>query len=386
MRQSIDNTTVGSDGPKKKGGLGKFWRMLSSGSAKSNERISHSHRHDLDEEPLAPPPPLSYLVNRGSMQSERSLSLVNSARHASMPSLSFSNTNHPSAIPILQPSKTASGRSQMVGVSSASDQSSTLPSPTDIRFPYRDGLSDGPGIVGAGDDEIGDIKRRIDVSPSRIRSLSQNGLATPNSFSFKSAISTSSPLAPAPAVVINESPRSMSTLPPSQHYLSRSFSVDKNLPPIPTEEDPDTSVVPTSVSTTIPVASSPIATLVSLSTSPGMTRSLTPSRATLPSAHYQPQPRQQQQPYGPDYPSSGFRYEEPIRRQSFNGPISRPNLPVGAGRASIPGLRQYGYDEFGNTVMSTPSRHSLAVGLQSLPSGTKRKTKLGLGSIFGRKQ
>lgn len=175
-RRSLDNATDVSDGPKKKRGLGKFWRMLSGGSVKSNEPVAQSHRHDLDEEPLAPPPPLSYLVNRGSMQSERSPTLArNNNRHASMPSLSLSNTSHPTTVTTPTSSKTASARNQIANLSSPSDQSSALPSPTDVRSSNRDGLPD--VVVAVGDDEFLDHRRKFDINnnPARVRSLSQNG-------------------------------------------------------------------------------------------------------------------------------------------------------------------------------------------------------------------
>ncbi|GJJ06066.1 hypothetical protein Clacol_000254 [Clathrus columnatus] len=389
-RHSLDNGTIGSDSAKKRRGLSRLWKMLSGGSAKSNEPALQSHRHDLDEEPLAPPPPLSYLVNRGSMQSERSI--VTGGRHASMPSLSFSNTGHPASTSTPQPSKTASARSQMVGLSSPSEQSSTLPSPTEIRFPHRDCSPErsGVGAVTIGDEELSDSKRRMTSNSTRCRSLSQNSLATPiplPASSFKSTISSPSPLGPVPIgnTTITGSPKSISTSSPTSHVMTRSFSVDKNLPPLPPDEQPDSSVVPSSVSTTTPVTSLP--TISGLK--PPLSETTTPFLTTFPIASQQQPFQAHQQPYLLEYPSSGFRAEEPIRRQSFNGPIPRPNLPVGAGRASIPGLRQYAYDEFGNAVVSTRSRHSLAVGpvgVQSLPNGTKRKTKLGIGSIFGKRQ
>lgn len=66
---------------KKKKGLFKIWKLVKGSSVKDNPRIVSGDRHD-DFPPLAPPPPLSYLVERGPGEH-----LNNGGRHASTPSL-----------------------------------------------------------------------------------------------------------------------------------------------------------------------------------------------------------------------------------------------------------------------------------------------------------
>jgi len=74
----------------------------------------------------------------------------------------------------------------------------------------------------------------------------------------------------------------------------------------------------------------------------------------------------------------GYRYEDAARRQSFNGLTSRPTLPVGAGRASIPGMA---YNEFG------ASRHSVATFAPiPQPAPRRRKSRFGLSVLLGRKE
>lgn len=77
---------------KKRKGLAKIWRIVTGGSSKSENGIPiNGHGHLVDDLPLAPPPPLSYLVERGR---ERGMSASGdqgmSSSRQSMPSLSSS--------------------------------------------------------------------------------------------------------------------------------------------------------------------------------------------------------------------------------------------------------------------------------------------------------
>ncbi|KAG2074647.1 hypothetical protein BDR04DRAFT_1126696 [Suillus decipiens] len=105
---------------KKRKGLAKIWKLV---RGNKDEPQSHTGSRDVarpqekerneDDLPLAPPPPLSYLVDRGPGEH-----LGNSGRHVSTPSLS-----------------TSSPRNQFSssGMSSSTAPSSFLPSPTSSR-------------------------------------------------------------------------------------------------------------------------------------------------------------------------------------------------------------------------------------------------------------
>lgn len=137
-RRSLDTSFTLNGTKKKKRGLSRLWRILTGpGKSESSPYANHQVRSPEDDLPLAPPPPLSYLVNRGSLQSERNVNMLSSGgRHLSMPSLSNGNTHHPRSNSI----RSAIG----ISLSSPSDQSSTLPSPTEVRFPQRDHVPEMP--------------------------------------------------------------------------------------------------------------------------------------------------------------------------------------------------------------------------------------------------
>lgn len=113
-----------SEKKKKSKGLGKIWKIVTgSGTATKDKHAVTQEKHNLDDEPLAPPPPLSYLVARqggeragGAMGGARDLD-----RRASTP--------------------TSSSRSA-APMSPNTAPSSILPSPTSQRFPWRDSGSD----------------------------------------------------------------------------------------------------------------------------------------------------------------------------------------------------------------------------------------------------
>ncbi|KAI6169303.1 hypothetical protein EDD17DRAFT_1772192 [Pisolithus thermaeus] len=103
---------------KKKHGFAKIWSLVKGSSGKSNTHIEHDlgrsqDRHD-DDSPLTPPPPLSYLVERGPGEH-----LNGNGRHASTPSL-------------LTASSPWNGFSSP-GMSPPTAPSSLLPSPTSSR-------------------------------------------------------------------------------------------------------------------------------------------------------------------------------------------------------------------------------------------------------------
>ena len=119
------------DKPKKKKGLAKIWRLVTGSSkndvAASLPKISHARSLDrahVDDYPLAPPPPLSYLVSRGTGDNGGP-----ALRHVSTPSL-------PSSVSPNFPLSSA-------GFSPPTAPSSLLPSPTSSRPAVISELSDG---------------------------------------------------------------------------------------------------------------------------------------------------------------------------------------------------------------------------------------------------
>ncbi|KAI6033028.1 hypothetical protein F5J12DRAFT_798263 [Pisolithus orientalis] len=102
---------------KKKRGFAKIWSLVKGSSGKSDTRIENlgrsQDRHD-DDSPLTPPPPLSYLVERGPGEH-----LNGNGRHASTPSL-------------LSTTSPWNGLSSP-GMSPPTAPSSLLPSPTSSR-------------------------------------------------------------------------------------------------------------------------------------------------------------------------------------------------------------------------------------------------------------
>ncbi|KAG9090686.1 hypothetical protein FRC06_000922, partial [Ceratobasidium sp. 370] len=107
---------------KKAKGLTKIWKIVT-GTATKDKHAAVQEKHQVDDEPLAPPPPLSYLVARqGGERAGGGPGVVRDLdRRASTP--------------------TSSSRSA-APMSPATAPSSILPSPTSQRFPWRDSGSD----------------------------------------------------------------------------------------------------------------------------------------------------------------------------------------------------------------------------------------------------
>ncbi|TCD67453.1 hypothetical protein EIP91_012370 [Steccherinum ochraceum] len=300
---------------KKTKGLKKIWKLVTGSSSKSVALGSQSRSLERPEDdmPLAPPPPLSYLVN-GSR-----------GRHISTPSL---------------PSTNASPNGYMPYGSPPTAPSSLMPSPTSSRPSGVDkDLGHDPSSsrpVDDHDDRVhsGDYAHESD---SRTRSSS------------RTLSSVNGPLTPATS--------------PSQRPMSTLLSREKSLPPLPGEscvEFPNQAVLdgrPQTVFTYDPNGLSP---------------GFTP-------------------------PHAAFRSPE-IRRQSFGGVSSKPAHPspmattVGPRlqAAAPPFTAREKFNEFGASNMSigqwAPGQYSqppLATALSEKPK--KRKSKFGLGSLFGRK-
>ncbi len=108
-----DRSVHEEKGKKKKKGPCKIWRMVTGKHDQTQQRETEKREEGTEDDlPLAPPPPLSYLVNRGPGPSDGPI------RHASTPSL---------------PSVVVSGKFGSASMSPPTAPSSLLPSPTSLR-------------------------------------------------------------------------------------------------------------------------------------------------------------------------------------------------------------------------------------------------------------
>lgn len=186
---------------KKAKGFTKIWRIVTgSGTATKGDKHAAVHeKHNLDDEPLAPPPPLSYLVAR--QGGERAGGGSGSAsgremdRRASTPA--------------------SSSRSGVAPMSPATAPSSIMPSPTSQRFPWRDSASDEERNMKEKNGLAKDNASYLDVpSPTSGTTLSPQTLS-PNSFSGRRTVSAgANALSGRPASIVN---------------------TNKSLPPLPSE-------------------------------------------------------------------------------------------------------------------------------------------------------
>lgn len=183
---------------KKRKSLANIWKLVKGssnkadplhGSGRDSAPSQHMERNE-DDLPLAPPPPLSYLVDRG--QGEH---IGSGGRHMSTPSL---------------PS-TSSPRNQFSssGMSPPTAPSSLLPSPTSSRLPGpdRDTEQIDENVIA---DECGRLKplHSVTSEPDIRQKLQQNTFASSNGMTLPNSTSSK-----------------------SQVMLSR----EKSLPPLPSE-------------------------------------------------------------------------------------------------------------------------------------------------------
>jgi hypothetical protein len=333
----ISQSQIYSEGKtkKKKGGLAKIWRIVTgsgkSEAANTRDLLQKAVGND-DDLPLAPPPPLSYLVDRGPTEILHSGSM----RHTSTPSL-----------PSVTSAKIGLSSS---GMSPPTAPSSILPSPTSLRPSGPDiEVVDSHNTNNNGNAHDQDYKfEQDDVSGKNQnviwRSMQPN-TQEPDIRSQTKADSTW------PSLNNNGGARAIS------------FSREKSLPPIPPGELP-AQVLPSDFRPRTLYTYDP--------------RQLPPSR---PAHDFSP-------------PQAPFRSAD-VRRQSFGGISSRPNLPIQTMPNSKPvGLdmrRPFGphYDEFGISRRSLGKLEHVQEMPNRAPSPfplTKRKSKFTLSSLLGKKQ
>ncbi|KAH7339539.1 hypothetical protein B0J17DRAFT_655631 [Rhizoctonia solani] len=161
--------TIHADQPEKKKkhkGFTKIWKIVTGSGTKDKNAAVHE-KHQLDDEPLAPPPPLSYLVSR--QGSDRAGGGAGGAR----------DLDRRASTP------TSSSRSA-AAMSPATAPSSILPSPTSQRFPWRDSGSDedrGPREKSGKEGSYLEVPSPMSmstVSPNGRRSFSTGTTTSPN--------------------------------------------------------------------------------------------------------------------------------------------------------------------------------------------------------------
>ena len=315
---------------KKKSGLKKIWKLVtgtSKGAAKGASQSRSVDRHE-DDMPLAPPPPLSYLVDREG---------GGARRHVSTPSLLSS----------VSPNQFSQWAS-----SPPTAPSSALPSPTSSRYPVPEREPSGelqkePVVQEVVPDhrisafELGsspndsDAEARGRTTHSSSRTLSSLGPATPGAS------------------------------PPTRPHSAMILRRDKSLPPIPGESaiefpsQPMPEVRPQTMYDLLQPPSTP------------MSRGLMPPQAPFRTAEVRRQ-------------SFGGMASTPhpaVQSLPARSPYARGQLNV------PPFLAEEKYAEFGASSPALSQWGTTPVGKRSTtPKKPKqRRSKFGLASLFGRK-
>ena len=394
---NADHRKISSPTPeekrKKKKGFAKIWSIVTGSSPGPKSDHNHSKSADFkvpggnqvyvtadDDYPLAPPPPLSYLVDRDGGGNR-------SRRHSSTPCLPGTAGQHPNQSLPQSPNQQGYNGTP---TSPPTAPSSALPSPVSLRMPPS--TNDAPVFVAAG-------------YPEQENDLHQQQLMVERSFIPPSNSGISSP-------------RSASPLPQRPHtiFLSR----DKNLPPLPPNEIPSVGFPPVSD----PTAASRPQTMYASLEGP---RHVIPPMTTVTENFG----GMNEDPNMFDPPQVAFRSDG--RTQSFEG-MERPRV-IGPNPFDTPrGTRQNGtytqangnfnayytyhgngnsvggdaYGEFGNSRTSlgwledmqrsprppsqTQSHRGRMGSVETTGTGarsktpSKRKSRFGLANMFGKKK
>lgn len=325
-------TTIIDEKPKKKPkGLAKIWKLVKGGTSHKDETPSIPRdslrsldRHD-DDSPLAPPPPLSYLVERGPGEHLGGTG----ARHASTPSL-------------LSTTSPRNGGLSSAGMSPSTAPTSLLPSPTSSRPSAGNG--DGNDRKNSGQT---DEKEMLDGSPD------ENGRVRVPIHPVTSEPDMRQKLQQATFTSTNGM-----TLPKSATLRPQvSLSREKSLPPLPGEVKPRPQ--------------------------PGVGGETRPQ--TLYTTYDLRHLGQDLQDLAP--PHAPFRNE--ARRQSFSGTGTRPNLgiqtmPVSGAHDRIKSPNGM-YSEFGVSRKSLGRLGDIEENPTIPCTPTKRKSKFGFASLLGKK-
>lgn len=199
-----DKSVHEEKGKKKKKGLAKIWRMVTGKNDQVQQRETEKREQGTEDDlPLAPPPPLSYLVNRGPGPADGAI------RHASTPSL---------------PSVVVSGKFGSPGMSPPTAPSSLLPSPTSLRRSGDIEIVEPNGQGDYADDTLNRSqstrRKSVHSAKSEVQLRTQNIPSVPNS-----------PLPTSPSNGLS---------PNAANSFNRPTSIarEKSLPPLPPGEQP----------------------------------------------------------------------------------------------------------------------------------------------------
>ncbi|KIK67436.1 hypothetical protein GYMLUDRAFT_55203 [Collybiopsis luxurians FD-317 M1] len=317
---------------KKKKGFAKIWRIVTRSGKSESPDVRESHSLDRTEDdsdfPLAPPPPLSYLVSRGSPGDRVG------GRHASTPSLPST------ASPKL-------ALSSATGVSPPTAPSTALPSPASSRQSGVDQDTPKPNIE--------------ELEPPTALATSKNVYSVISEPDLRQRVSQT-------AVPIVDMPidKQLSQTVSSRLTIS-TLSREKSLPPLPSD-----AVIRPYVNGNSRDSSRPRTVYTFDSRPPGTGA-----------------------PHDFLPPQAAFRNE--VRRQSFGGLTTRPNLSSLLSKSTnskgtTPSRKNLApnYDEFGDSrgslrltapYTSDPSARIPVTG----PTPTKRRSRFGLSSFLGKK-
>ncbi|KAH0827738.1 Mnd1 family-domain-containing protein [Lanmaoa asiatica] len=322
------------DMQKKRNGLAKIWKLVKGGSSHRDETQSvprdslRSLDRNDDDSPLAPPPPLSYLVERGPGEHLGGAG----GRHASTPSL---------------PSTTSprNGGFSSAGMSPSTAPTSLLPSPTSSR-PSGGNGGDGNDRKNSGQTDEKEVKEVLDMCPD------ENGRLRMSIHPVTSEPDMRQKLQQATFTSAMTLPKSATSRP--QVMLSR----EKSLPPLPGE--------------------------VKLRAQHGVSGD--PRPQTLYTTYDLRHLGQDIQDLTP--PHAPFRDE--ARRQSFSGIGTRPNLgiqtmPPTGGHDRTRALANGMYSEFGVSRGSLGRLGDIEENPAIPSTPTKRKSKFGFAALLGKK-
>ncbi|OSD06702.1 hypothetical protein PYCCODRAFT_1359970 [Trametes coccinea BRFM310] len=318
---------------KKKNGLKKIWKLVtgsSKGAAKGTSQSKSVDRHE-DDMPLAPPPPLSYLVDREGGAGAR--------RHVSTPSLLSSMS--PNQFSQFAPSPPTA-------------PSSALPSPTSSRYPVLEEKSSGEAYKEQTKQDMEPDHRisAFELGPSNdggSPDLEARGRTTHSSSKTLSSLGPATP----------------GTSPPTNRPQSVAMRRDKSLPPLPGESTVE-----------LPNPSGLDArpqTMYDLLQSSG------PASAGLlpPQAPFR-RPDVRRQSFGglgstPHPAVQSLPGRSPYSRGTLNVPPFLAEEKYAEFGASSPSLTQWGAAQAGKRAMTTPAKPKY------------RRSKFGLASLFGKK-
>ncbi|TBU33742.1 hypothetical protein BD311DRAFT_391656 [Dichomitus squalens] len=328
---------VGSTAPastKKKNGLKKIWKLVTGSSKSASKGVSQSRsvdRHE-DDAPLAPPPPLSYLVDREGA----------GRRHVSTPSLLSS----------VSPNQFSQWAS-----SPPTAPSSALPSPTSSRYPVPDREPGGEHLKDQPIPEMVVPEHRIstfELGPSNDGTPNE---VEPRGRTTRSSSRTLSSLGPHAPGVSTPAAR-----PQSAVVMRR----DKSLPPLPGDVRVD---FPSH-----PVPESRPQTMYDLLQTPSgpTSRGLLPPQAPFRT------PEVRRQSFGgmastPHPAVQSLPLRNPYARAPLNVPPYLTEEKYAEFGASSPALNQWGPSADSKRSLTTPAKPK------------QRRSRFGLASLFGKK-